>query len=263
MELEQIIEGLLGLYYAVYPEMERIVTNIILTDDLDRSHRELRPDLSSQIDEHARESVDYNGRMVLPVSLDENITVLLNTKKILEYTNDRSMTWVGTFAHEHTHAIDYYSMARLEALDSYDPLQQISRYHMFQLWSEYHARKLGYGFLRKFLATDDGTISKEERLEHIQNYEWPFHREKHFRDYHADTNGDQQMYITMQLLGRYAVWCDLFPTEFNENIFAETYGNTPWMHHLFSFLRQHETLDAICGNFEEMKLILSENWCEM
>lgn len=260
MELEQTIGTLLALYYDVYPMMERIETTIVLTDDLDRSHRELRPDLIHLIDRRAGRNVDGNGRLVLPASIDEKIYVLLDINKIVQYTQDQTMTWVGTLAHEHTHAIDFYQMARLKSLENYDSLEQLYDYRVFQLWSEYHARKLGYGFLRKFLAADEGSLSREERIDHIKNYEWPHHQADHFRDYHMDGDGYQQMYITMQLLGRYSVWCDLFPEVFNEKTLEETYEDTPWMHHLFSFLRQHETLEMIYGNFDAMRVVLQENW---
>ena len=69
---------------------------------------------------------DYNGRMVVPESLDDPIHILLNTRKVEEYTNDGSMTWIGTIGHEYTHAIDFYQMARLEELDSYSPLEETS-----------------------------------------------------------------------------------------------------------------------------------------
>ena len=52
------------------------------------------------------------------------------------------MTWVGTLAHEYTHALDFYKMAKLEALDSYAPLEDPDRYFLFQQWTEYHARRV-------------------------------------------------------------------------------------------------------------------------
>jgi hypothetical protein len=67
----------------------------------------------------------------------------------------------------------------------------------------------------------------------------------------------------MQLLGRYSVWCDLFPDEFNAPILKELFINAPWMYNLFIFLRKNYSLDIVYNNFEEMRLILSENWREL
>ena len=36
--------------------------------------------------------------------------------------------------------------------------------------------------------------------------------------------------------------------------------HTPWMGHLFSFLRQHESLDIIYSVFDEFRCVLAENW---
>jgi hypothetical protein len=131
---------------------------------------------------------------------------------------------------------------------------------MFHLWSEYHARKLGYGFLRKQLNIDADVSNEKDRIEYIQNIEWPNHMNRHYNEYHKTNNSNIQMNDTMQLLGRYSVWCDLFPKEFNESVFKEIYKNTPWMYSIFAFLRQHSSLDAVYPNFEAMRLILKENW---
>ena len=82
----------------------------------------------------------------------------------------------------------------------------------------------------------------------------------HFDMYHECTDRHQQIIITMHLLGRYSVWCDLFPEMFNEERLAVDFFLTPWMYHLFSFMRQHETLDAIYGDFPAMRMVLRENW---
>ncbi len=247
-------------YFKYYPINEHIPVKIILTDNLGQTHCELRPDRREELEKMGDANNDYNGRMVVPHELDGTIHVLLNSQKIVEYTNDQSMTWIGTLAHELTHAIDYYQMARKELLESYDPLEEISLYSMFQLWSEYHARKIGYSFLRKMLSVDVDPSKLDQQIAYINNKEWPFHRKRHYEEYHHTANGYQQMYITMQLLGRYSVWCDIYPQAFNESNLTMDFANVPWMFHLFSFLYHHESLDVIYNHFEDMRLILQENW---
>lgn len=261
-ELNNMINILYEQYYKCYPHMERIPVNIEFTDDLAKKHFELRSDIKEQlIAEDIYSQQNFNGRMVAPCDIKDNISILLNTNKVVQYCNDGSMTWIGTFAHELTHAIDFYMMARKEKLQSYDELQQCSTYLMFQLWSEYHARKLGYQFLRTILGVDkQPTYSLKECIDHIQNTEWPTHKKHHFEEYHKNRNGNNQMYITMQLLGRYSVWCDLFPHNFNEDTFAMDFANEIWMQHLFSFMRHHETFDLIYENFDLMESIINENW---
>lgn len=198
-----IFDSLIEMYYTINPAMERIPINIILTDNLNRTHCELRPEYRRSLTKiEAEEANDYNGRMVVPRSLDEAINILINTEKVKQYTEDGSMTWVGTFAHELTHAIDYYQMARREALTCYTLLEESPFYHAFQLWSEYHARKLGYNFLREFHRCLGNLGDDQQQKKHIIETEWPFHKNRHYSDYHSGIDGNQQIYITMQLLGR-------------------------------------------------------------
>lgn len=252
---------LIDKYYEYYQYMQRIPVKIVFTYDLWKTHFKYRPDHKERLmnEGHKSQSED-NGRMILPNKFEDEIYVLLNLKKVEEYTKDKSMAWIGTMAHELTHAIDYYQMARKESLEKYDLLEETSSYLPFQLWSEYHARKLGYGFLRRILEVDVDSCTEKDRIKYIVDTEWPFHMKSFLDEYHKTSNGNVQMYLTMQLLGRYSVWCDLFPDDFNEKVFTTTFENNPWFHHLFSFIRKHETLDAIYNHFGDFQLILQENW---
>lgn len=258
---EESILLLKSLYYEFYPDMQKMPINITISDSLSDSYIKIRPDSKERFTIDEKEKTDdNNGLMVLPYVVGDNINILLNKSKIIEYTNDGSMTWLGTFAHELTHAIDFYQMALKEKFDYYDSLLETDKYFMFHLWSEYHARKIGYCFLCKQLNIDADVSNEKDRIEYIQNIEWPNHINRHYSEYHKTDNGNKQMNDTMQLQGRYSVWCDLFPEEFNESVFKETFKNTPWMYSIFTFLRQHSSLDAIYPNFEAMRLILKENW---
>lgn len=260
VNVEEMLQLLVFKYYELYPEMQKISINTIISDCLSKLYFEIRPDSKAKHKEdEIKSTFDLNGMMVLPYAVGEPINILLDRNKIAEYTNDGSMTWLGTFAHELTHAIDFYQMAVKENLNCYDPLLDTGEYYMFHLWSEYHARKLGYAFLRNLLGVDTD-YDEISRIEHIQTIEWPTQFNRHFKEYHETNNGNIQMNSTMQLLGRYSVWCDLFPTEFNKTVFKELFAKTPWMYNIFVFLRQNCSLDIVYSNFENMRLILSENW---
>lgn len=251
---------LINRYYDIYSDSPQVPVDITLTDNLNSTHAELRPDVKNKLLAENPQN-DFNGRMVVPVSLDDPIHILLNTTKVQEYTNDGSMTWIGTLAHELTHAIDYYQMARMEGLTTYAPLEKAEQYLMFQLWTEYHARKRGYSFLRQFLS-DTGAVvrGRDEQIEYISTKEWPFHRRRYYQEYHADNNGKNQLYLTMQLLGRYSVWADLFPDCFNEESLSMDFYGTEWMIDLFRFLHTHESIRDIYSAFSELEEILRENW---
>ncbi len=253
------VQSILESYYKMYPEQQRIEVDIFLTENLNATHSKLRPDAS--IDPECADQLDYNGRMVVPVSLDERISILLNLNKIVEYTEDGSLTWIGTIAHELTHAIDYYRMARIEGLREYVPLENPELYCLFQLWTEYHARNHGYRFLRNFLDGLGRIGSRESQIYHIRNTEWPFQRDAYSRQYQLETERTyQQMYLTMQILGRYSVWCDLFPEEFNAEEFSEQFSDMQWMYKLLVFLRENEELEQFITHKNVFASILQENW---
>lgn len=261
-DFNNLIYTLIELYYKLNTDAIRVPLNIVLTDNLNNSHKDIRSDMIEELSETLNESSNLaNGRTVVPHSLNDPINILLNVNRVLEYTKDGSMTWIGTIAHELTHAVDFYQMARKDNLDSYDPLNRIPDYQLFSLWSEYHARKKGYAFLRN-LSNVNGIIgSDKEQIDFILSSEWPFHKENHYNDYHRPGILQyDQINTTMQLLGRYSVWCDLFPSYFNLEALREDFIGTTWMVNLFEFLYSHETLDEIFPCFDEFKAIIKQNW---
>lgn len=261
MDLNELIRSLIEMYYNCYPTMIQIPVDVAVSDNLEQSHYELRPDRKEQITGARIEAHnDDNGRMVVPHEIYANIHILLNQKKVVEYTQDKSMTWIGTLAHELTHAIDFYQMARKEHLSYYDPLEEINQHFMFQLWSEYHARKFGYGFLRYFLGVDQDPSAIEDRVRYIADIELSFHAKRYFEEYHKGQTANQQIYCTMQFLGRYSVWCDLYPEWFNQNTFATLFSTEKWLYNLLVFLKSHETLDTIYSHFDDMRLVLKDQW---
>lgn len=257
-QLQELINTLFSMYHSIFPEVIKIPVSITFTDDLNKTHAELRPDRADSILEEGLQS-NYNGRMVVPESIDDPIHILLNVRKIEEFTNDGSMTWIGTIGHEYTHAIDFYQMARLEKLDSYSPLEETSQYMMFQQWTEYHARKYGYRFLRKYFEVAGIILQGDEQIKYIMETEAPAQTRRFNREYNRGTP-NERLYLTMQYLGRFSVWIDLFPEHFSEEQLLEYCPGTYWMMDLLQFLRKHESLKEIYGHFDELQDVLSENW---
>lgn len=257
IDLQHIFNNLLSMYYSVFPNTEKLPVHVIMSDDLNQTYAELRPDIAAEIlSMHSQ--ADYNGRMIPPTDIDGQFYIVLNSKKVYEYTYDKSLTWVGTFAHEYTHAIDYYQMAKFERLDSYSSLENDSHYMLFNYWSEYHARKHGYTFLRAFFYAKESK-SQDDQICFILNTEAPLHTERFKKEY-STASPNEKLYLSMQYLGRFSVWIDLFPNLFSENKILEYFPGTYWMKNLLSFLRQHESLEQIYNHFNELKDVLSENW---
>ena len=256
--LHEFINSLFLLYHKTFIDSPIIPVEIIFTDDLNKTHVELRPEEAVMLLQDNKQN-DFNGRMVIPASINDTIHILLNTNRVNEYTQNGSMTWIGTFAHEFTHAIDFYQMARLEGLELYLPLESASSYMMFHQWTEYHARKCGYTFLRKYFEVTGQLLQGNDQRQYILNTEAPRQTQLFEQDY-REGFPNKRLYFVMQYLGRFSVWMDLFPQEFDELKLLHFCPDAYWMKDLLVFLRKHETLDKIYGHFDELKDVLTENW---
>lgn len=255
-DFNETIIRLLVDYYSLYTKLPKINCEFIFTDDLYMTYSKLRPDLNINLTKKEIEDQnENNGQIVLPKEVGNAISILINSKKVIEYGD----TWIGTIAHELTHAIDYHTMAIKENLDSYDPLSRTENYLLFQMWSEFHARHKGYKFLR-YETGIDKKHSYEDRLKYVLNEELPYHINSFYNDYTSNRNGIQQIYLTMQLLGRFSVWCELFPDTFNNCFLKSQFKGCIWAYHLLKFLIEHNSLDDIYNFFGDFSDILMENW---
>ena len=70
--VDKIIQDVIDMYYWYYPDAQRIPVNVILTDDLNLTHGLIRPEIKDYL-LSVQPQNDFNGRMVLPVTLDEPI----------------------------------------------------------------------------------------------------------------------------------------------------------------------------------------------
>ena len=249
--LSEITEKLKILYSHFFPEVELAPYLVTFSDDLNYTHGEIRPDI---IQELGRKKSNENGRIVLPYSTNEPIHILIKNNNI-----EGSIQWYETFAHELTHCIDYYQMGKKEKLESYKPLERIGKYSMFLFWTEYNARKKGQIFFKKMCEEAGCFTNTNEQVDYIIDTEWPTYLE-YYRKEFINSDGLDQIYETMQLIGRYSAWCDLFPDAFNYVRFSVIFKGTKWMINLFSFLREYDSLDTIYNEFNEMEMIIRENW---
>ena len=261
IQLSSIISKLLADYFVLYPDWRQLPIEVIVSFNLSKSHLELRPDLAERLKKEKIESEDdSNGRMVPPHRVGEPMSILLNGEHIVRLTEDKTMAWVGTLAHEITHAIDYHQMALRENLDCYDPLLEARDYLMFQMWSEFHARRQGYTFLRDFFKLDEDDSTKNDRVEYVVKTELPLKIKHFFADYHDTDNAVLQINFTMQFLGRFSVWCDLFPETFNNSFIRAVFEANPWLYTIYSFLKQNTAFDDVYPKLNEMRQILLSNW---
>ena len=254
---EDFIQDKVKQYFDLFPEMSPVPFNIICTTSLNETHFELRPEHVERLKKQDIEKEqNANGRVILPAKVGDCIHILMNLHQIIKFTEDKSLTWIGTLAHEITHAIDYAEMAKKENLFSYDNLLEISNYWMFQLWTEYHARRYGYLFLRYIFNVD---AESENNLEYILNTEFPFFVRSLRHELNIDDNINRQLYEIMQFLGRFSVWCDLFPETFNRLLLEKEFPQLMVLSIIFDFLRENESLECAYKNFDKMEILLKEN----
>ena len=113
--------------------------------------------------------------------------------------------------------------------------------------------------MRDFFEETNNLPEHREQIDYIVEVELPQQTMRFLSDYNMGSP-NERMYLTMQYLGRYSVWMDLFEDTFDYDELKKHCLNAIWMVDILMFLREHETLYSINDHFGEMKSILSQNW---
>lgn len=128
------------------------------------------------------------------------------------------------------------------------------------LWSEFHARRMGYSYLRRFsVMLQQGQVSDNEYIEHIKTTECPSQL-KWLIDGLIKYQNQPYHYIysIMQFLGRYSVWQDTYSLDFNEKTLP--YELIEAFDHriidVYCFLYKHKGFDEIKDTLDELEVFL-------
>ena len=254
--VESILLEIVTDFYTTFG-LEPVSVRYVIAEDMGEAYSDLRPDYISQHPELAANAQKYNGITVLPDSLDGEFTVLLNGVILQQSVVDGNANWIGTIAHETTHAVDYTEYADLVWVDSYDELQLIDKHAMFQLWTEVNARAKGYYFVRKYTFED---MTDERQVSDILNIELPGQYNLLFQNYNATRDGYQQAYLVAQYLGRLYTLQQLFPKTFTNKFIRQHLSTNKLMYDWFVFYSKYNTLSEAYEHFDEMKNILRQNF---
>jgi len=198
-----------------------------------------------------------NGSVVFPECIDGKCTILLSKPYILECFENTNLNFVGTICHELTHIYDHLGYMKIVGITDFEALPAHPTYNMFNNWTEFNARKTGYLFLRNFYIKDP---YEQEIIDHVTKTELPYQTNYYFEKYHSTTDGDLQIYITMQYLGRLKAWKDVYPDIFTSDFIFELLKTNKWMIDLFRFLDENDVLERAFGKFSKMKDILKTNF---
>ena len=93
--------------YASTCDVEPFNCQIIISDDMAASYKELRGDLVECGKINLYDINQYHGLTVQPKENDGQFTILINKKYILESVEKKNVDWIGTLVHEATHVNDF------------------------------------------------------------------------------------------------------------------------------------------------------------
>lgn len=251
--LKNQFSALLTDFFSTF-NIEPFPVKFSVVEDISKAYFELRPDHVSKLS-NTNKLNEFNGMTVPPKDFNEKFTILLNNKYILDSIANRN--WIGTFAHEATHVNDYIEYAKIIGVSDYDILLDTGNFRMFQIWTEFNARAKGYYFLRKHSLEN---ICDESILQHILEFELPYHSKNLYESYHSTNNGDEQMYYVSHFLGRLHILKELYPNQFTDEFIFEYLKTNKWMYELFNFFCTHTKLEEAYKDFDEMKEILRTNF---
>lgn len=253
--LNDIISGVLADYFNEF-DVEPFPVTISIVDDMWNAYAKLRPDHAEKQPEMAEFQRSCSGSAVPPKEFDGAFTILLQKEYMMESVQNNA-NWVGTLVHEATHVNDFIQFGKMIKATNYDDVLDRNNYRMFHLWTEFHAKVIGYYFVRKYTFKD---LQDESQIKYIFETELPFQINEMFEAYHSTTDGDQQMYYVVHFIGRMYVWQKLFPKYFTNRQIKKMFDANKWMYELYIFLASHDKLDIAFPDFDDMKNILKQNF---
>lgn len=254
-KINELINIVVNDYFSTY-KYEPLNFSIVFSDDIWETYFEKCPDHRKQMT-NQQPLPAFNGTIATPQELDGMFTVIVDNQYFLEECQNKRLSWIGTIIHEITHAVDYRNYARIVAAPNYDEVLNTSRHRMFQLWTEFNAKRHGYYFLRKYSFDN---LTDTVQIPDIVNIELPGQIEYMSSEYNSTSDGWKQIYIVSQFLGRLAVWEDLFPSSFNRDFIEQLLCANPWMLKMYDYLNGHRNLNTAVESFEELRKIVQENF---
>ena len=128
---------------------------------------------------------------------------------------------------------------------------------MFQLWTEFNAKRHGYYFLRKYTFENLFDVTQ---VPDIINTELPGQIANMTKQYSSTTDGWEQIYAVSQFLGRLAVWEDLFPEQFSPQFIESLLCTNSWMGEMYKFLNTNRELKMAINYFDDLRNIVRSNF---
>lgn len=184
---------------------------VIITDDIPSEYKKHQKRLNKKFDYIS--PIDLNGITCVPNTIDEETILLIDYNRAKDF-KENNCEVICTIFHELIHAKDYYNYYKKYCNGVYDSVKNRSSQHGFMNWSEFNAKKISYFEYCKLVYAEK--IGSKEHLKEIKDNELP-KRNKELEDILKNKNIDIDyiVYNVMLYLGKYSVWEELFPEEFN------------------------------------------------
>lgn len=252
-EIRQAVEGVLDLFYAS-TGLEQIECEIEFVDNI--YERKLELAVSDEMKQAVTESKEFhsglNGTLIMPDEEEKSVIIL-----VANHTINKELLFISTIIHELTHAHDFTEFIR-------DNNGNRDIENTMTLWSEFHARRMGYRYYRAIVTRIYGEASYEENIRHILEKECPYQLGILVQSLEKYQNDPYQyLYSIMQFLGRYSVWQDLYSESINENTLPkeliEGFGQR--IIDLYRFLYENKTFDQVKDKLHELEILLRTFEC--
>lgn len=260
MDVQDVLTELISKvwidYCAEFKKEPLLIVNFCITDDLEQEYRKIRPDHEEKFSKQMKNFNNYSALTITPSQTNENFYVLLDSKCFVE-SIQKDNNWAGTVAHELTHVYDHMEYADLIDCHDYDVIIDLNQHWMFNIWTEFHAKAIGYYYVRKYSFKD---IHDTSQVEYILQKELPLRFQEMVDLYNSSTVMYNQMYAVAHFLGRLFVWEKLFPDYFTEKMIQKLLGVYKWILDTYTFLINHFKLEEAYKDFEELEDILRQNY---
>ena len=195
-----------------------------------------------------------NGTVIWPANLVDRPLILIDKKTLVA---EEKGAFYSTLPHELTHVHDFYAFARWSG--SHDPkaIRRGRLFTVFYLWTEFHARKVGYCIYRTRML-EQNPISRRRQLAHILKEEMPFQLkalQDGLQTYTEKNEPLLYMYALIQFLARYSAWNDLFFRRMDKKRLpgelTGVFGRK--IYDLYAYLHTHGSFEGFISSAEQLK----------
>lgn len=241
-ELEkQLIEICHDAFYSI-TGLSPLPIQIEIVDNIFERRMQLTPYYKSQEVIDAKSVIDeQSGTLVVDNSIDSIQHILVKNDTF----QPPNFMIFDVIPHELTHLHDFHEFANKVGICYYQQLDRSALFNSFFHWTEFHAKRIGYAIFRELIYLfNKANLSVDEQLSFIKDTEMPLQTERLIsRTSQLSVNDRFQLgYLLVHYMGRFSVWNDLFPTEFNYNtiplVLIDKFGKG--FTGLYSYLLEHK-----------------------